>query len=74
MGSDYAPIICILCLDSAYKLDTYHKADPRFNFFKADWESFEQVVDSLTRQTDFEEISDLKNRFSNTNLVNPNTL
>ena len=36
MGSDHDPM-CILRFDSAYKLDSNHKADPRFNFFKADW-------------------------------------
>ena len=59
MGSDHAPILCILSLDKAFRIDV-RTPEPRFNFTKADWNKYGNILDEMIGQIDMEgEFSDL---------------
>ena len=64
MGSDHAPILCILSLNKAFRIDI-KKQEPRFNFRKADWNKYGNVLDQMIGEIDSGvEISDLNEVFS----------
>ena len=64
MGSDHAPILCILSLNKAFRIDV-KIPEPRFNFRKADWNKYGHVLDQMIGEIDSGvEITDLNEVFS----------
>ena len=53
MGSDHAPIMCILGLNNSFRVDIKH-LEPKFNFTKADRNTFGLTMDSMINQNDTE--------------------
>ena len=63
MGSDHAPIMCVLAHNKAFKAASLTQK-ARFNFQKSDWINFVKVLNTLISQIDLVKDSDLLiNRF-----------
>ena len=60
MGSDHAPIMCILSLNKSFRIHA-KTPEPRFNFSKADWKKYGQALDALISELDLENCSNIEN-------------
>ena len=54
MESDHAPIMCVLDLKKDFRIDV-GSPEPRFNFNKADWHRYGQVLDEMIDQIGFDD-------------------
>ena len=60
MGSDHAPIMCILSFNNSFRIDV-KTPEPRFNFNKADWNKYGNALDTLISELDLENDSNINN-------------
>ena len=55
MGSDHAPIMCVLSFNNCFKIDV-KTPESRFNFNKADWNRYGHALDTLISELDLENV------------------